>query len=65
MKLLDEKGFQPLYKKYEAQKDEAGNLPRDILRAEAEACVNIINEAEMEIGGIAVTASVQEWQSQN
>ena len=65
MKLLDEKGFKPLYKKYEAQKDEAGNLPRDILRAEAEACAKIINEAETTIGGIPVTASVEEWQSQN
>ena len=64
MKLLDEKGFQPLYKKYEAQKDEAGNLPRDILRAEAEACANIINGAEMTIAGIAVIASVEEWQEQ-
>jgi hypothetical protein len=64
MKLLDEKGFQPLYKKYEAQKDEAGNLPRDILRAEAEACARIINEAEMTIAGILVDASVEEWPEQ-
>ena len=61
MKLLDEKGFQPLYKKYEAQKDETGNLSRDILRAEAEASSKIINEAGMEISGIPVTAIVVEW----
>ena len=64
-KLLEEKGFKPLYKKYEAQKDNAGNLPEDILRVEAEACAKIINEAEMTIGGIPVIASVEEWQSQN
>jgi len=63
MSLLDEKGFKPLYKKYE--KDEAGNLPRDILRAEAETCAKIINQAGIDIGGIPVTASVEEWQLQN
>jgi len=57
--LLEEKGVKPLCKKYE--KDEAGNLSRDILRAEAEACAKIINEAETTIGGIPVTSSVEEW----
>jgi hypothetical protein len=59
--LLDEKAPQPLYKKYEAQKDGKGNLPRDILRAEADAHAKMINEAELKIAGIPVTASVEEW----
>ena len=64
VRLLEVKGFQPLYKKYESQKDETGNLSRDILRAEAEASSKIINEAEMKIGGIPVAASVEEWPEQ-
>ena len=59
--LLEEKDPQPLYKKYEAHKDEKGNLPRDILRSEAEACAKMINEAGLKISGIPVTASVAEW----
>lgn len=62
--LLDEKESQPLYKKYEARKDDAGNLPREILRSEAYAYAKIINDAEMEVGGIPVIASVEEWQEQ-
>ena len=61
--LLDEKDPLPLYKKYEDRKDEAGNLPREILRSEAEACAKNINDAEMKIDGIPVTASVEEWQA--
>jgi len=52
---------EPLYKKYESQKDEAGNLPREILISEAESFAKIINGAKMKIGGIPVTASVEEW----
>lgn len=62
MNLLEKKGFQPLYKKYNSQFDEAGNLPREILSDEAEACAKIINEAEMKIGGVPIDASVVEWQ---
>lgn len=58
--LLDEKDPEPLYKKYEALKDENGNLPREILRAEAEACAKMINEAGLRIDGIPVNASVVE-----
>lgn len=64
MMLLDEKAPIPIYKKYEAQMDENGNLPREILHSEAEAYAKIINEAEMEVGGIPVIASVEEWQEQ-
>jgi len=60
--LLEEKAPLPLYKKYEAQKDDAGNLPREILREEAEAYAQMINEAELKIAGIPVDASVVEWQ---
>jgi len=63
MNLLDEKDPQPLYKKYEAQKDEKGCLPSDILRAEAEVCAKMINVAELNIAGIPVDASVVEWQA--
>ena len=52
---------EPLYKKYESQKDEAGNLPREILITETEAFAKIINGAKMKIGGVPVTASVEEW----
>jgi len=64
MSLLDEKGFQALYKKYETQLAD-GNISREILRSEAEACAKIINEAGMKIAGIPVDASIVEWQSQN
>ena len=56
---------EPLYKKYESQKDEAGNLPREILISEAESFARTINSAEMKIGGISVIASVEEWQEEN
>ena len=64
MSLLDEKGFQALYKKYETQLAD-GNISREILLSEAASYARIINEAEMTIGGIPVIASVEEWQSQN
>jgi hypothetical protein len=62
MNLLEKKGFQPLYNKYKDLKDEAGNLPREILREEAQACAKIFNDAEMTIGGIPVNAEMVEWQ---
>lgn len=62
IKILDEKDPRPLHKKYEAQRDENGNLPREILRSEAEACAKMINDAEMKIAGIPVDANVVEWQ---
>lgn len=61
--LLDEKAPLPIYKKYEDRKDEAGNLPREILLSEAYAYAKIINEAELKIDGIPVIASVEEWQA--
>ena len=61
MKLLDEKGFKPLSKKYEAQKNEAGNLPKEILRSEAENSAKIVNDADLQMAGIPVNASVVEW----
>jgi hypothetical protein len=62
MNLLEQKGFQPLYKKYKSMKDEAGNLPKEILREEAEACAKIFNDAELTIGGIPVIAKAVEWE---
>jgi hypothetical protein len=62
MQILKEKAPLPIYKKYETRKDERGHLPREILRTEAASYAKIINDAEMEIGGIAVIASVEEWQ---
>jgi hypothetical protein len=62
MNLLGEKGFQPLYIKHKALKDEAGNLPREVLREEAESCSKILNDAEVTVGGIPVNASMVEWQ---
>jgi hypothetical protein len=62
MNLLEEKGFQPLYLKHKALKDEAGNLPKEILREEAKACAKIFNDAEMTIVGIPVNAVMVEWQ---
>jgi hypothetical protein len=62
MNLLEEKDPLPLYKKYEALKDESGNLPREILREEADSVAKILNEAEIKIGGIPVNAMKVEWQ---
>jgi hypothetical protein len=60
--ILEVKDPLPVYKKYASQKDEKGHLPREILRKEAASYAKILNEAEMEISGIPVTASVEEWQ---
>jgi len=60
--LSDEKGFPPLYKKYKTRMDEKGNLPKDVLSSEADAYAEIVNEANVKIGGIPVNASVREWQ---
>ena len=64
MQILKEKAPLPIYRKYEDQKDEKGNLPRDILLSEAASYAKFINEAETTIGGIPVIASVEEWQEQ-
>jgi hypothetical protein len=61
MQILKEKAPLPVYEKYASQKDEKGHLPREILRKEAESYAKIINDAEMEIGCIPVTATVEEW----
>jgi hypothetical protein len=41
--------------------DDNGNLSIDILRKEAESYAKIINDAGMKIGGIPVTATVEQW----
>ena len=64
MQILKEKAPLPIYRKYEDQKDEKGHLPREILLSEAASYAKFINDAEMEIGGIPVTATVEEWQEQ-
>jgi hypothetical protein len=60
--ILNEKDPLPIYRKYADQKDEEGHIPREILRKEAASYAKILNEAEMEISGIPVTASVVEWE---
>jgi hypothetical protein len=62
--LLDKKAPLPIYKKYADRKDEKGHLPREILLSEAASYAKIINDAEMTITGIPVTATVEEWGEQ-
>ena len=59
--ILNEKDPLPVYKKYEDQKDEKGHLPKEILLSEAASYAKILNEAEMEISGIPIKATVEEW----
>lgn len=61
MQILKEEAPLPVYKKYEDQKDGNGHIPRETLRKEAASYAKILNEAEMEISGIPVTATVEEW----
>jgi hypothetical protein len=62
IKFLEEKSFQPLYRKYEDLMNEKGSLPIDVLRSEAEVCAKMINRAEMKLCGGPVEASVQTWE---
>jgi hypothetical protein len=47
IKLCDEKGLSPLYRKYENLMGENG-LPIDVMLSEAESFAKMINGAEME-----------------